>query len=194
MTRKAANIRIRHARRRALAVLALLLTASGILRLGATAGHALDSATAAAGPPAAQICETEDSVRAMLAALTERDRSLSEREARIAVRDKAVALAAEEAEKRVAALEAAEAKLAATIAIADQAAAKDVERLVAVYERMKPKDAAAVFAEMEPKFAAGFLAQMRPEAAAAVMAGLEPAAAYAISVHFAGRNAAAPKS
>ena len=47
---------------------------------------------------------------------------------------------------------------------------------------------------MEPDFAAGFLARMRPDAAAAIMAGLDPKTAYAISVMFAGRNAAAPRS
>ena len=88
----------------------------------------------------------------------------------------------------------AEQKLAATVAIADQAADKDVTRLVSVYEAMKPKDAARLFAEMDPEFAAGFLAKMRPEAAGAVLAGLDPAKAYAITAHLAGRNALAPKS
>ena len=87
----------------------------------------------------------------------------------------------------------AEEKLAATLAQTDHAADKDVARLVAVYERMKPKDAAPLFEEMAPEFAAGFLARMRPEAAAAVMAGLAPPRAYAISVLLAGRNAKAPK-
>lgn len=173
-------------------LLALVLGLSGLLRLGPATGNALDvSATEQAAAPT---CETDASLRGMLTAFKAREATLTEREARIALREKAVDLAAAEAEKRIVALNAAESRLAATLAIADAAADKDVARLVAVYERMKPKDAAAVFGRMEPKFAAGFLAQMKPESAAAVMAGLDPDKAYAISVLVAGRNAAAPKS
>ncbi len=181
-------------RPKALGALVILLAASAFIRVGTTASHALDTATADAEPAAPLACETETSIQAMLAEIKAREENVQERESRIALREQAVALAAHEAETRIAALEAAETKLAATIAQADQAAEKDVDRLVAVYERMKAKDAAALFAEMEPEFAAGFLARMKPESAAAVMAGLEPKTAYAISVFFAGRNAAAPKT
>ncbi|MGL4280543.1 MAG: MotE family protein [Albidovulum sp.] len=182
-------------RRRALSVLFLLLATSGLLRVGLTAGHALDTANAEAAPVETTACTGDDAaLKAMFEDLKTRETRLRAREDGIALREKAVALAGSEAEKRIAALEAAEGKLAATLEQADQAAEKDVTRLVAVYERMKPKDAAALFAEMAPDFAAGFLSRMRPEAAAAVMAGLDPKVAYAISVQFAGRNAAAPKS
>ena len=86
-------------------------------------------------------------------------------------------------------LEAAEAGLDAAIAQASAAAEDDVAQLTAVYESMKPKDAAALFETMEPAFAAGFLGRMRPEAAAAVMTGMSPDRAYAVSAILAGRNA-----
>ncbi len=187
----------RRQRRVALPVLLVFLIGSGDLRIGLTASHALDTATAApaaAAQPDPSCTADEEGLRTMLEGLTSRDAALKEREARIAIREKAVALAVSEAEKRIAALEEAEAKLSATLAQADQAAEKDVDRLVAVYEKMKPKVAATLFSEMEPDFAAGFLARMRPDAAAAIMAGLDPKTAYAISVMFAGRNAAAPRS
>jgi flagellar motility protein MotE (MotC chaperone) len=192
--RRAGKSRPRPARPKALGALVLLLAASAFIRVGTTASHALDTATAEAKPGAPLSCETETSVQAMLADLKGREAKIQDRESRIALREQAVALAAREAETRIAALEAAEADLAATLARADQAAEKDVDRLVAVYERMKAKDAAALFAEMEPEFAAGFLAKMRPESAAAIMAGLDPKTAYAISIFFAGRNATAPKT
>ena len=192
MRRHAAGAR---PRRSALSVLFLILAVSGLLRIGLSAGHAIDAAATEAADPVPETCSGGDEAsRAMLDDLTPRDTRLKQREDVIAVREKAVALARSEAEKRISALEEAERKLAATIAMADQAAEKDVTRLVAVYERMKPKDAAALFSEMAPDFAAGFLSRMRPEAAAAVMAGLDPRTAYAISVNFAGRNAAAPKN
>ncbi|KIN65935.1 hypothetical protein Z945_982 [Sulfitobacter noctilucae] len=91
-------------------------------------------------------------------------------------------------------LEEAEANLRRTLSLTDGAAEDDLARLTAVYENMKPKDAAALFATMEPDFAAGFLGRMRPDYAAAVMTGLPPDVAYSISVILAGRNANAPKS
>ena len=106
----------------------------------------------------------------------------------------ALALAEEQIEARLAALVAAEEDLAATISVADSAAEEDIARLTAVYENMKPKDAAALFEEMAPEFAAGFLGRMRPDAAGAVMAGLDPKTAYTISVLLAGRNADVPKN
>jgi flagellar motility protein MotE (MotC chaperone) len=67
------------------------------------------------------------------------------------------------------------------------------DMLTAVYETMKPKDAAALFEAMQPEFAAGFLGRMRPEAAGAILAGMSPEAAYAASLLLAGRNAAVPR-
>ena len=91
-------------------------------------------------------------------------------------------------------LKAAEDDLKQVLAIADGAAEKDLVRLTAVYEAMKPADAAALFATMSPDFAAGFLARMQPGAAAAILSGMPPDKAYAISALIAGRNARAPKS
>ena len=105
----------------------------------------------------------------------------------------ALSLAEQGARARLVELQSAEAALAATMTRAETAADADVARLVAVYEAMKPKEAAALFSEMEPQFAAGFLGRMKPEAAAAVMAGLPPKTAYSFSVLLAGRNAAAPR-
>lgn len=182
-------------RRSALSVLVVILTVSGVLRIGLGAGHALDAVATEATPLQPAACESGDAaLRQMFDDFKAREARLKAREDMIAAREKAVALAGSEVEKRITALGEAEHKLAATIEQADQAAEKDVTRLVTVYEKMKPKDAAALFAEMAPDFAAGFLSRMRPESAAAVMAGLDPKTAYAISVNFAGRNAAAPKN
>ena len=105
----------------------------------------------------------------------------------------ALALAESAIASRLAEMQSVEAKLAATLSLADGAAEKDLARLTAVYEAMKPKDASALFETMAPEFAAGFLGRMRPDAAALVMTGLSPKAAYGISVLLAGRNALVPK-
>lgn len=189
--------RVGTSRRRGLALLALMLMFSGVARIGGGVGHALadDGATEPAPQSAAQAaCEPDGGSSALLQSLREREARVLVQEAKAADREQALALARKEIDAKMAELVSAEEILAATIAQADQAAEKDVAALVAMYESMKPKDAAHLFAEMEPNFAAGFLARMRPESGAAVLAGLEPAKAYTISVILAGRNANAPKS
>ncbi len=188
-------------------VIATLLAGSALLRLGAGAGEALAEAAvkpemvnqvAQAQPNLHQNATNPQANRAqvgrLLGALQEREARLIEREEQIALRSKALAVADEEIERRMIALEQIESDLRKTLALADGAAENDLARLTSVYENMKPKDAAALFETMEPDFAAGFLGRMRPDAAAAVMTGLSPGAAYSISVILAGRNANAPKS
>lgn len=126
-------------------------------------------------------------------------RALSEREARVRAqelilmeREAAVALSLEMIDSRLAGLTAAEETLRKTLSLADKAAEKDIERLVSLYESMRPKDAAPLFEAMDPPFAAGFLGRMRADAAAAVLGGMDPQRAYALSVILAGRNANVP--
>lgn len=189
-------------RRGGLFFLAVFMGLSGILRLGDGVGNAF-AETAKTETPAeapskapadlAQTCEPDAGAQAMLAALRDRETRLGEQENQAAKREQTLSVARTEIDAKIAVLEAAEQKLAQTIALADQASEKDVAKLVAMYETMKPKDAARLFGQMAPDFAAGFLAQMRPETAAAVLAGLDPAKAYTISLMLAGRNANAPK-
>ena len=188
-------MRSRRAGRGALFILAMLLAASGALRIGSDVGMALARAEDApldgaevAGP---QTC-TETPV-ALAEALTLREGRLAVREAAAEDRLAAVALADAAITARMAEMQALEDQLKATLAMADGAAEADVERLTAVYEAMKPKDAAALFTTMAPEFAAGFLGRMQPEQAAAILSGMPAEAAYGISVIVAGRNANAPK-
>lgn len=176
--------------RGALIILSLMLAASGALRLGLGAGEAM--ANASADPPAETPAVCPEPPAALLAALTAREAQVLAQEA--AARDRLAALELSELAftQRMEELAAAESELRAVLAIADEAAEKDLARLTAVYEAMKPAEAAALFATMDPGFAAGFIGRMQPAAAAAVMAGMTPEAAYSISVLIAGRNMQAP--
>lgn len=189
----------RKARRRPgpLALIVLALLASGLLRL-------LSDGSAIAREVAAMTGETSEEVKPgacplppdtaqLLAAVQARQGQLDAREEKIEARLQALAEAEQRMQANTAALVAAEQKLAATLAIADKAAEEDLNRLTAVYENMKARNAARLFAAMAPEFAAGFLARMRADAAAAVLANMEPEAAYAISLIVAGRNARAPR-
>lgn len=179
--------------RGALVILALFLAASGALRVGGLAGEALANAnepTVDGHGPAAVDCPAPPP--ALLQALNERAAQVMVQEA--AVKDRLAALALSEAAltARLEELSNAEASLKAVLAIADGAAEEDLARLTAVYEAMKPADAARLFETMAPEFAAGFLGRMQAAAAAAVMSGMPPDKAYAISTLIAGRNALAP--
>ncbi len=191
----------------ALSAIGALLLASAALRVGVGAGEAFareggDDTT----PPAlSEVAETHISkpaegveiadkdVMPLLNALNEREAQVAKREEGVAMRMQALSVAEREIERKLAALEAAEERLRATMSLAQNAAEDDISRLTDVYANMKPKQAAALFEEMDPEFSAGFLARMRPDTAAGIMAGLSPSAAYTISVVLAGRNAQVPK-
>lgn len=182
----------KRAGRGALVILALLFACSGALRMGAGVGVALASGPEVAVDGAAPLtCPTPPV--ALAEALTKRADQVAAQEAALADRMAALALAESAVEARLAEMVAVEAELAQTLSLADGAAEDDLVRLTAVYEAMKPKDAAALFETMAPEFAAGFLGRMRSDAAAAVMTGLSPETAYGISVLLAGRNALVPK-
>jgi flagellar motility protein MotE (MotC chaperone) len=125
--------------------------------------------------------------------LARREADIAAREAEVAARLSEIAAIEERIVTHIAELGRAEATLAATMAQADRAAENDLSRLVAVFENMRPEEAARLFAEMDEGFAAGFLARLRPEIAAAVLSGLEPRRAYHISAIVAGRNAEVPR-
>ena len=116
-----------------------------------------------------------------------------EAEARLKSTEVAQNFARDEIESRIIELTRVEDSLRSVLTIAKEAAEQDITKLIAVYESMKPKSAAALFQEMTPEFSAGFIARMKPEAAALIMTNLEPSVAHAVSVVMAGRNANAPK-
>lgn len=187
--------------RGSIALIAGLLFASAALRIGVGAGQAVatespfEEENAAAESQTVAVGETADLAEygELLAAFQQREAELLEKERQLDVRKKALSVAGTEIERRMTALETAESNLRDMLALASTAAEDDLARLTAVYENMKPKDAAKLFEEMEPAFAAGFLGRMKPAAAAGIMAGLSPEAAYTVSVILAGRNADVPR-
>jgi flagellar motility protein MotE (MotC chaperone) len=181
--------------RGALIILALFLASSGALRVGGLAGEAFANDSSATKPEVpTENASCPEPPPALLRALNDREAQVRIQEAAAADRLAALTLADAAIQKRMDELAAAEASLREVLALADGAAEQDLARLTAVYEAMKPSDAAVLFDAMAPEFAAGFLGRMQPAAAAAVLAGMAPEKAYAISVLIAGRNALAPKN
>ncbi|MEM6939013.1 MAG: hypothetical protein AAF943_01050 [Pseudomonadota bacterium] len=209
MTKKRTKFRAKG--RGVVLTIAALLVSSALLRLGGDTGQAIAQALTQPMKPTAPAMSEDHLDKAvvenasktgadrtemsnLLASLREREMRVKKLESQIEMRRKALEVADAEVRKRLAILEQTEANLRETLALADGAAEDDLARLTAVYEQMKPKEAADLFATMEPDFAAGFLGRMRPDAAASIMAGLPPEIAYSISVILAGRNANVPKT
>ena len=192
--------------RNVLMVLAALLVTSGLIRLGSGAGLAVALEKQPTEVKAQSMVPDADQgdIEPILEALRAKEERLAKAEADLKEREDAFAARTQKREadlsqvesriqEKLVELEAAEAALSATISQAETAAEDDLNKLTAVYENMKPKNAALLFEEMDPEFSAGFLARMRPEAAAAVLAGMSPERAYSVSAILAGRNAKAAK-
>ncbi|WP_017999316.1 hypothetical protein [Paracoccus sp. N5] len=62
-----------------------------------------------------------------------------------------------------------------------QAQNDDIARLIAVYDQMKPEQAAMVLSNLPPDFAAQILARVQPETGARIMASVEPGQAAVLT-------------
>lgn len=128
------------------------------------------------GPP-----ELIAEVKQLRERLEAREEALSKRELKLRILENRM-------KERLIDMREARERLAATAALVDDAAGKDVRKLAEMYQQMKPKQAGQIFNEMAPSFAAGFIAEMRPDAAALILANMEAPKAYAVSLLIAGRN------
>ncbi len=197
---------INRAKSGAISLIIVCFVASGAVRFAGSApafaqemggrrdyGNAAPHVEEVAMAETAASCEPMGEPSVLLAAIATRQEQIATREAYIDGREQTLKVAEARISEQLIALRGAEERLAATLAIADDAAENDVAQLTEVYERMKPTDAAGIFETMDIQFAAGFFARMRPDSAANIMAELPSDLAYSISVVMAGRNANAPR-
>lgn len=71
---------------------------------------------------------------------------------------------------------------------ASEAVRADIDRLVAVYDQMKPAEAAAVLANLPPDFAAEILMRVQPETGARIIAAVEPRQAALLTAQMGARS------
>lgn len=69
-----------------------------------------------------------------------------------------------------------------------EAVAEDITRLIAVYDQMAPKDAAAVISALPPAFASEILMRVSPETGARIMAAVAPEQAAILTTHMGARS------
>ena len=132
-------------------------------------------------------------LNAVIQILKKREDKIRKHEQIISLREKALEETAKKINQRILALKDVEDQLQKTIVQVQTASESDLQKLIAVYENMKPKDAAKIFQAMDANFAAGFLALMQPTISASIMSELDAELAYSISAVLAGRNARAAK-
>lgn len=110
--------------------------------------------------------------------------SLKDRRAELDIRDNdfatmlpLMAAAEQKIDAKTQALNAVKAELQTLMGQVGEQEKAEIDRLVAVYSAMRPREAARVFATLDDKVRLPVAAAMRPRSLAAVMAQMEPAAA-----------------
>lgn len=158
------------------------------------------TAPVAARPAPAQACLSTASVLAreagvspselrILQSLGERRGQLDQREQAVDTQTKLMTAAELKLDAKIKALTALKAELQALTTQANTQKAAEADRLVTVYEKMKPKAAAPIFATLEDSVRLPVAAKLRPQTLAAILAEMTPLEAKKLTERLAARLA-----
>ncbi len=153
--------------------------------------HAQEAAQPAAAEPAAQCTTdariageaglTQDEFR-ILQALGARREQLEARETEIDTREKLVDAAGKKVETRVAELKKIEAQIQTLVDQLDAKQNVELDRLVKVYEKMKPKDAAIIFNDLDDPVVLDVAARVKDTTLSLILSEMRPDKARALTV------------
>ncbi|TLP48537.1 MULTISPECIES: MotE family protein [Cohaesibacter] len=132
--------------------------------------------------------ESSRSELAILERLSERREELDERAKSIEMREALLNAAEKRLEKRVDELKALEASIKQATSKRNQEQEEDLGKLVAMYQSMKPKQAAQIFEVLEPGVLLEIVKMMNPRKVAAIMGQMRADAAGALSLAIAKGN------
>jgi len=132
-----------------------------------------------------QQCVTGEVLQAVNAKMA----TLKKREEEMVSRESAFLAIETRLQKQLVAVEVAKAELDESLRYRTKIAKEDITHLSAMYETMKPKQAARIFDEMDANFAAGFLRQMKGSQAGLILANMNTAKAYQVSLILASKGA-----
>jgi flagellar motility protein MotE (MotC chaperone) len=195
---------------RDLRLLPLLLCASAalfvlkVVGLATTGGYTLASlstAQAESAPPAAadgakgrstapseKPTSISPAERAVLERLQDRRRELEQRERELDLRENLIKAAEKRLEARLAELKEMEVRLSAAMQRKDDAEAARLKSLVAMYENMKPRDAAKIFDRLDRRVLIEVATQISPRRMADILAQMSPESAERLTVELATRG------
>lgn len=103
-------------------------------------------------------------------------------------RKQEIAAAEQRIKSRLDALKAAKAALGDARGAQAAGTVAGIDRLIAVYDAMKPTEAATILAALPPDFAAEILARVQPEASARIIASIDPGQAAVLTAHMGSRR------
>ncbi|WP_299846826.1 hypothetical protein [uncultured Paracoccus sp.] len=152
-------------------------------------GHAA-SLLAFAAPPPELLEGCGDVPEAVALAEELRDRGLRIERYLEAIDSRKQELAAAEASLRSRLVELKAMKASVQLRQTDQSTRvqSDVDRLVAVFDKMKPAEAAAVLTNLPADFAAEIVMRVQPETGARIMAAVDPNQAAILTTHMGARS------
>lgn len=127
------------------------------------------------GPaPVAAASTVQSSDPALVEQLAAREKELDRRDAALNDRQRLVDAAEEELQRRMTALENSRTALESSEQHTDQLRNDDADRLVKIYQAMKPEDAAAIFNILDLRVGVALLNRMNPRKASAIMEAMSP--------------------
>lgn len=111
---------------------------------------------------------------ALMEQLASREKELDRRDAALNDRQRLVDAAEEELQRRMTTLENSRTALETSEQHTDQLRNDDADRLVKIYQAMKPEDAAAIFNILDLRVGVALLNRMNPRKASAIMEAMSP--------------------
>lgn len=145
-------------------------------------------------PPRSQGADiaAPDAERQVLEQLSERRRQLDQQGAELTAREELVKAAEARLDERTRAIERRETEMKTQATTEEQQSVAQLASLVVIYESMKPKDAARIFDRLELDVLVPLARKMKPKKVADVVGAMTPEAAQRLTVALA-QPAVAPK-
>ena len=124
----------------------------------------------------------------LLQALAQRRDTLEAREKSLQQREMTIAAVEKRLDEKAAALEGMKAELIQLVNRRNQVNDERLQRLVKIYEAMKPREAAQILQKLDTDVAIGVMAQMKEKKLAPILGFMEPGRAQTLSVLMADRQ------
>lgn len=141
----------------------------------------------AAGDLARPAATPKGAARAVLQSLAERRKALDERERQVELKENLLKAAEQRVEARITALKAIEQRIETRLSKREEARDAEYEKLVVLYSRMKPKDAAKIFDRLGIDVATDIMRRMQPRIMSAIFAAMDPSVAERLTMEIAKR-------
>lgn len=170
--------------------IATIVILATVLGSGVVAGQALKPGQVAEKPTPSLLdgCGDVPEAVALAQELTLRRNALDRSAADLERRRAELAAAQSTLQDRLGQLRRAQKALKDADMDAGQSRGRGIEQLIAVYDAMKPAEAAEVLAALPPDFAAEILARVQPETGARIIAAIEPSQAAVLTARLGTRR------